>query len=91
MELAGVEPAFGLGSRSVFAWWLRYFDAWDECGFEILDVRDVKGEMIAISETIRVGQTLDSRSQGLQVAVPAVHARGNALVVVEVSRRHGRR
>ena len=41
-DLAGVYR----GHDEVFAWWLRYFDAWDECGFEILDVRDVEGEMV---------------------------------------------
>ena len=34
------------GHDEVFGWWLRYFDAWDECGFEILGVRDVDDEMV---------------------------------------------
>jgi ketosteroid isomerase-like protein len=35
------------GHDEVFAWWLRYFDAWDECGFEILDVlHDEANELV---------------------------------------------
>lgn len=41
-DLSGVYR----GHDEVFAWWLRYFEAWDECGFEILDVRHVNEEMI---------------------------------------------
>ena len=34
------------GHEEVFGWWLRYFEAWEECGFEILGVRDVNDEMV---------------------------------------------
>ena len=43
-DLAGVYR----GHDEVFAWWLRYFDAWDECGFEIVDAVDV-GEDLAVT------------------------------------------
>ena len=45
-DLAGVYR----GHDEVFAWWLRYFDAWDECGFEIVDVvHDVNGELVVVT------------------------------------------
>ena len=34
------------GHDEVFGWWLRYFEAWEECGFEVLGVRDVNDEMV---------------------------------------------
>ena len=34
------------GHDELFAWWLRYFEAWEECGFEILAVREVDDEMV---------------------------------------------
>jgi ketosteroid isomerase-like protein len=34
------------GHDEVFGWWLSYFDAWEECGFELIDVRDVEDDMV---------------------------------------------
>jgi ketosteroid isomerase-like protein len=41
-DLSGVYR----GHEAVFAWWIRYFEAWEESGFELLDVRDIAEAMV---------------------------------------------
>jgi ketosteroid isomerase-like protein len=44
------------GRSEVFAWWLRYYEAWAESGFEILRVVDAGEEAVVVTRAWGEGQ-----------------------------------
>ena len=44
-DLSGVYR----GHDEVFSWWLRYFGAWAESGFEIVDVTEAGDDLVVVT------------------------------------------
>jgi ketosteroid isomerase-like protein len=51
-DLAGVF----LGREEVLSWWVRYFEAWDQSGFEILDVAYAGEDLIVETRAWGLGR-----------------------------------